>query len=168
MSKTSSVAPPPVTPASSAKQYLRRWRGWAAALALLWLLSLLVITSPDGSNRGDTDRHGFFSAHARAVPKRATANTSNTGTELLVASEQSAYNDAIKSFRDGRYAAAFGRFTALADAGHKASAESALFMLRHGQELFGVAWSASADEQLLWQALVVRDASRVMDNPAGD
>lgn len=116
--------------------------------------------------------------HSREMPTGVVAMAashsplSQPSSEPLAAvageSEQSGYSLAVQSFREGRYAAAFGRFTQLADAGHKASAESALFMLRHGQELFGAAWSASEDEQLLWETLVAQGSNALQDNPAGD
>lgn len=71
---------------------------------------------------------------------------------------QQVYDDAVAAFRVGRYPTAYGRFAALADAGHVPSAQAALFMLRHGVLLFGSAWSASEDQATYWNALVINNA----------
>lgn len=79
--------------------------------------------------------------------------------------------DANLAFREHRYAAAYGRYTRLADGGDLPSAQAALFMLRNGPALFGSEWSASASQQLRWQALVVNGARahiELVPNPAGD
>lgn len=80
-------------------------------------------------------------------------------------------DDANLAFREHRYAAAYGRYTRLADSGHLASAQAALFMLRNGPALFGSDWSAGEAQQLRWQALVVNGARthiELVANPAGD
>lgn len=176
--------------------YLVSRRAWVGVLAMCWLLGLLVISVPEHSSSGGGGSYGLVGAQAslahRSLQKPdksanrqpiavepANPNTHTPFDEMPTRimwapipvsgeSEQFVYDSAVKSFREGRYAAAFGRFTQLADVGHKASAESALFMLRHGQELFGAAWSASEDEQLLWAALVAQAGNALLDNPAGD
>lgn len=60
---------------------------------------------------------------------------------------------ARQALRDGRHAEAFGRFAALADAGDAASADTALWMLRHGPELFGSDWWASEAQLRHWRGL---------------
>ena len=61
---------------------------------------------------------------------------------------------AASSFQHGRYAEAYGRFMALADAGHAPSAEVALFMYRNGSTLFGSQWDVSPDQLAAWAQLL--------------
>jgi hypothetical protein len=78
---------------------------------------------------------------------------------------------ALQAFRDHRYAAAYGRFARLADAGDTQAAAMALLMLRQGPELFGNHWSASERQQICWNTLVINYArfNRAwVGNPAGD
>lgn len=80
------------------------------------------------------------------------------------------YADAVRSFREQRFSAAYGRFAHLADAGHGPSAQLALLMYMNGQTLFGANWSASPDQQRRWSALGA-DALRgryFEDNDPGD
>ncbi|MFT3666888.1 hypothetical protein [Piscinibacter sp.] len=82
-----------------------------------------------------------------------------------------AFAQALDAVRSGRHAAAYGRFAALADAGHAPSAQIALLMLRHGEAMFGSAWSATTAQQQRWNALAVNTARRrldALDNPHGD
>jgi hypothetical protein len=58
--------------------------------------------------------------------------------------------NAVESFRSGRFSEAYGRFVALADAGHAASARYALWMCEHGLELFGKDWDCSPQEVQEW------------------
>ena len=175
-------------PASCAEQYLTRWRVWLFAAALLWLLGLSMLVSSGSRDKvggGGAGVSGVMAASASTVPplhpvvpglaqavstsgREMSASMATAGMRQLVASERAVYEYAVKSFREGRYATAFGRFVELADGGDQASAEMALFMLRHGPELFGSAWSASEEEQLLWQALVVGRARGLIENPGGE
>lgn len=80
------------------------------------------------------------------------------------------YADAVRSFREQRFSAAYGRFAHLADAGHGPSAQLALLMYMNGQTLFGANWSASPDQRRRWSALGA-DALRgryFEDNDPGD
>ncbi len=52
-----------------------------------------------------------------------------------------------------RYAEAYGRYAALADAGDPAAASMALTMVVHGPALFGSDWSATSDQLQRWTAL---------------
>jgi hypothetical protein len=65
------------------------------------------------------------------------------------------YAQALELFRAQRYAAAYGRLMALADAGHLPAAHAALLMLRNGKAMFGSDWSASERQQMHWNAVVV-------------
>lgn len=69
--------------------------------------------------------------------------------------QRAVYDHAVDAFRAQHYAAAFGRFAELADAGHAPSARLALVMLQNGPALFGAEWSASLDQQRRWNAMVV-------------
>ncbi len=65
---------------------------------------------------------------------------------------------AHQAFREHRYAAAYGRYARLADAGQASSAEMALLMLLNGPALFGNDWSASEKQQGCWNTLAVARA----------
>ena len=64
------------------------------------------------------------------------------------------YAYAVQLFGERRYAAAYGRFADLADAGNAQSAQMALTMLINGQDLFDGHWSASIGQQQKWIQLV--------------
>ena len=116
------------------------------AFVVLLPLALLLARSPD----------------AQAQPMQPLA---------LAPSHLAVYAQAQQDFRSGRRAAAFGRFAALADAGHVPSAQIALLMQRQGIELFGAAWDATPAQQRRWIALVINAArSRIdaEDNERGD
>lgn len=57
-----------------------------------------------------------------------------------------------------RYAEAYGRYAALADAGDPAAASMALVMVMHGPALFGSDWSATSGQLQRWSALAQRFA----------
>lgn len=59
---------------------------------------------------------------------------------------------AVESFRTGRYPEAYGRFVALADAGHGAAARQALWMCLHGPALFGRDFDCSPQQAEAWAA----------------
>jgi hypothetical protein len=100
---------------------------------------------------------------AAAVAAQATTRSPQAQRER--------YADAVQSFREQRYAAAYGRFAAMADSGHLPSAQLALAMHAHGRELFGSDWSASPDQRRRWNTLVVNAARQrveLPDNERGD
>jgi hypothetical protein len=76
--------------------------------------------------------------------------------------------DAQQAFRAGRWAAAYGRFAALADAGHAPSAQVALFMVTQGPALFGSHWSVSDGQRRRWQALAEAASGRGMPDTGRD
>jgi hypothetical protein len=78
------------------------------------------------------------------------------------------YAEAVQSFREQRYAAAYGRFAAMADAGHLPSAQLALVMQAHGRELFGSDWSATPDQRRRWNTLVINAARQRVELPDTD
>ena len=68
------------------------------------------------------------------------------------------HGNAVASFQLARFPEAYGRFMALADAGHAPSAELALFMYQHGQTLFGNDWDVTQEQLTVWAALTGRPA----------
>jgi hypothetical protein len=87
-------------------------------------------------------------AHAAGPTDSACVRPLATSTATLEAAAQQA-------FRAQHYAAAYGRYMRLADAGHAPSAEMALFMLQNGPTLFASDWSASASQQTCWNTLAL-------------
>jgi len=65
---------------------------------------------------------------------------------------------AVTSFQQGRFPEAYGRFIALADAGHAPAAELALFMFQNGPALFGKDWDVTQEQLTAWAALNGRPA----------
>ena len=66
--------------------------------------------------------------------------------------------NAVASFQQGRFSEAYGRFIALANAGHAPAAERALFMAQNSTDLFGKDWDVTQEELTAWSALVGRPA----------
>ena len=58
--------------------------------------------------------------------------------------------EGVAWFRAARFPAAYGRFVALAEGGHEASARYALWMCLQGPELFGSDWDCSAEQVQDW------------------
>ena len=90
---------------------------------------------------------------------------------IATAPEEARYAEAVDLFRAHRYAAAYGRFAQLADAGHVASALLALLMYRNGAALFGSEWSATIAQQIYWDITASEDARSprtLTDNDRGD
>jgi len=57
---------------------------------------------------------------------------------------------AVQAFQSGRFPEAYGRFVALADAGHAASASQALWMCEHGLAKFGRDWDCAPHQVADW------------------
>ena len=68
---------------------------------------------------------------------------------------------AVDSFRQGRFPEAYGRFIALANAGHPASARYALWMCEQGIDLFGKNWDCAPHEVDDWTRLATRAVHQV-------
>ena len=64
------------------------------------------------------------------------------------------YDAAVRSFRTGRLAEAFGQFMALANRGDVDSARVALFMHSYGPTLYGKQWDAGPENVAYWNTLV--------------
>ena len=71
---------------------------------------------------------------------------------------QQLHAKAEASFQKGRFPDAYGRFIALADAGHAPAAEVTLFMYLHGTTLFRNDWDITQDQLTAWAALTGRPA----------
>jgi len=57
---------------------------------------------------------------------------------------------AVTSYRQGRFAEAYGRLIHLADAGHGRSAKLALWMYQNGSAVFGSDWDSTPEQQQAW------------------
>lgn len=66
--------------------------------------------------------------------------------------------NALASFREARFPEAYGRFIALADAGHAPAAEVALWMYQHGPSVFGKEWDSSQEQLTAWARLAGQPA----------
>ena len=82
------------------------------------------------------------------------------------AAAQQLHARAVESFQHGRYAEAYGRFMALADAGHAPAAEVALFMYANGRTLFGSQWDVSPDQLAAWARLTGRPVPEMVADVA--
>lgn len=65
-----------------------------------------------------------------------------TGDELFA--------QAVQLFRAGRFPEAYGRFVALADAGHAKAALQALWMCENGPTIFGSHWDCAPHQVAAW------------------
>ena len=66
--------------------------------------------------------------------------------------------NAVASFQQGRFPEAYGRFMALADAGHAPAAEIALFMALNSTAVFGKDWDVSQEQLTAWAAITGKPA----------
>ncbi len=66
--------------------------------------------------------------------------------------------NAVASFRQARFSEAYGRFIALADAGHAPAAAMALWMFQNGPTVFGKDWDSSQEQLTAWAALARQPA----------
>ena len=72
------------------------------------------------------------------------------------AAQDIAFPDAVRDYQAGRWSAAYGRFTSLANAGDPDAARVALFMYRNGPLLYRTHWDASEDDIELWTRLAAK------------
>lgn len=106
-----------------------------------------------------------------AAPAWAAGPAGQRCIQPLASGSAALEANAQDAFREQRYAAAYGRYARLADAGHAPSAERALFMLLNGPALFASDWTATEKQQACWNALLVTRARyrlAMNSNPAGD
>jgi hypothetical protein len=76
-----------------------------------------------------------------------TAQAQPTGSLVRV---EKLHAQAVASYREGRFAEAYGRFMRLADAGHGRSAKLALWMHQNGTTVFGSEWDSTPEQQQAW------------------
>lgn len=69
------------------------------------------------------------------------------------------YAQAVEAFRAGRFPEAYGRFVALAEAGHANASRHALWMCEHGPSLFGRHWDCGPEQVERW-TVAARRASQ--------
>jgi hypothetical protein len=94
-----------------------------------------------------------------AVPPSAALRAQNNLAACATADQRLDFEQATRDFREHRFAAAYGRFARLADAGHVPSACIALLMVRDGSALFRRDWFATPDQLRRWSAMTI-EASR--------
>ena len=90
----------------------------------------------------------------------AGAPTRPAATRLHEAPAPAPSSQVHSLFLAHRYAEAYGRFAALADAGDPAAASMALAMVVHGPALFGSDWSATSGQLQRWNALAQQFAGQ--------
>jgi hypothetical protein len=83
-------------------------------------------------------------------------------------SAEQRYADATRLFREGRFAAAYGRAAALADGGYLPAAQLAIVMHDQGRTLFGSDWFASPDQRRRWNTLLINAARQRVEVPESD
>jgi hypothetical protein len=66
--------------------------------------------------------------------------------------------NALASFQQARFPEAYGRFIALANAGHAPSAEVALWMYLHGPTVFGREWDSTPEQLTAWARMAGQEA----------
>jgi hypothetical protein len=77
------------------------------------------------------------------VVSAATAGRlAGSAPPTVAAAIEAEYRQAVRLFRSGRFAAAYGRFAQLADSGNVPSARMALVMIEEGPRHFGSSWDA--------------------------
>jgi phosphate-selective porin len=81
---------------------------------------------------------------------------------VLDARQQETFKYASQLVLNGRFAAAYGRFSRLADTGHLPSAQMALAMYRQGRAVFASDWDAYGHQLERWNLLVACDALRAL------
>lgn len=64
----------------------------------------------------------------------------------------------MASFQQARFSEAYGRFIALADAGHAPAAELALFMAQNATAVFSKDWDVTQEQLTAWAALTGQPA----------
>jgi hypothetical protein len=79
---------------------------------------------------------------------------------LAHAAQDTAFNEAVKEYRLGRWSTAYGRFFRLANEGDADAARIVLFMYTHGALLYGTLWDANTEDIELWTRLAAERRPR--------
>ena len=87
----------------------------------------------------------FHAPGASAQPAPSARSTPSVAERL--------HANALASFRQARFPEAYGRFIALADAGHAPAAALALWMYQQGPSVFGKEWDSSQEQLTAWATL---------------
>lgn len=77
------------------------------------------------------------------------------------------FDEAMDLYSLGRWTAAYGRFTALADQGHREAARISVLMVRHGASLYGQSLRASPPQVRRWIQLAT-EGMEALKAEAGD
>lgn len=134
----------------------------------LAVAALVAVAAWGGSTRGVAPTQAERLQAAASPPAmRDVAEIAPALNVLPSAEDAAAYADAKALFRAGRWAGAYGRFSALADGADGDAARIALFMLRYGDELFDTRWSASEEQIGAWVHAAAR-APELRDFSGGD
>jgi hypothetical protein len=78
------------------------------------------------------------------------------------------FTQAVQDYRAGRWSSAYGRFMLLANSGNIEAARIALFMQRHGKQLFDSDWFASEEDLELWSRMTGTRPPNEPDRVASD
>lgn len=87
------------------------------------------------------------------MPSASSATSDVASTVVLLGAPNPVYAAATRLFHERRYAAAYGRFVRLADAGDANAARIALMMYLNGTKLFNSDWDATPDQLHRWSEL---------------
>ena len=97
---------------------------------------------------------GFHAPGAFAQPEPSAQSARSVQSARSAPSvAERLHANALASFRQARFPEAYGRFIALADAGHAPAAELALWMYLHGASVFGKEWDSSQEQLTAWATL---------------
>jgi len=105
-----------------------------------------------------THRTALFVSVSAAIAAFVGASFPPAAQAQSVPMREKLQASAVTSFQQGRFPEAYGRFVALADAGHAPAAELALFMSQNDIALFGKDWDVSQEQLSAWAALTGRPA----------
>jgi hypothetical protein len=92
-------------------------------------------------------------ATTMAVAAATAGRVAESAPPTVAPAIEADYRQALRLFRSSRYAAAYGRFAQLADAGHVPSARMALVMVEQGPRHFGSTWDAWPHQLRDWAGL---------------
>lgn len=101
----------------------------------------------------------IFTPHAAAILLLCAAGAmAMTTTATPAQSIDAPFKQATEQHKLGNWSHAYGRFSALADGGDAEEARIALFMLRHGPDMYGLEWGASQPQIDQWTKLALQTA----------
>lgn len=131
------LAPPPSASDSSATAEIPAIGTQSECGALM---APAPISSTVAAPSGQADQNSRTSASATSGPAYLEAE----------------FVDAMAQYKQGKWAYAYGRFTALADLGHVQASRVALVMLEHGVSMHGASWAASQPQIDHWISLALQ------------